>query len=73
MQLILYTDSQNCAQRFLDFAAAVCYAVIDQKQGGGHMKLGTNIQYLRKLNGNMTALAKRTNDFKVLEKLCREY
>ena len=27
----------------------------------------------KKLNGNMTALAKRTNDFKVLEKLCREY
>ena len=27
----------------------------------------------KKLNGNMTALAKRTNDFKLLEKLCREY
>ena len=27
----------------------------------------------KKHNGNLTALAKRTNDFKLLEKLCREY
>ena len=27
----------------------------------------------KKYNGNSTALAKRTNDFELLEKLCREY
>lgn len=27
----------------------------------------------KKLNGNLTALAKRTNDFEMLEKLCKEY
>lgn len=27
----------------------------------------------KKCNGNATALAKRTNDFKLLEKLCKEY
>ena len=27
----------------------------------------------KKFNGNMTALAKRTNDFNLLEKLCKEY
>lgn len=27
----------------------------------------------KKYNGNATALAKRTNDFKLLEKLCKEY
>ena len=27
----------------------------------------------KKHNGNSTALAKRTNDFELLEKLCREY
>lgn len=32
------------------------------------------IVYRHKIhNGNLTALAKRTNDFELLEKLCREY
>lgn len=38
------------------------------------IRKNAEIVYSHKIhNGNLTALAKRTNDFKLLEKLCREY
>jgi protein AbiQ len=38
------------------------------------IRKNAEIVYSHKIhNGNTTALAKRTNDFKMLEKLCREY
>lgn len=38
----------------MDFKLLLCYLVFSKKKGGVSMKLGTNLQYLRKLNGNMT-------------------
>lgn len=43
------------------------------RQKNGIRKNAEIVYSHKKLNGNMTALAKRTNDFKLLEKLCREY
>ena len=38
------------------------------------IRKNAEIVYSHKIhNGDSTALAKRTNDFKLLEKLCREY
>ena len=38
------------------------------------IRKNAEIVYSHKIhNGNLTALAKRTNDFKLLEKICREY
>lgn len=42
------------AHGILDIAPGLCYAQSDPKRGGVGMKLGANLQYCRKWNGNMT-------------------
>ena len=54
LQLWLYMLLQKRTQNFVDRRIYRCYDKSSIKKGGDLMKLGGNLQYLRKLHGNMT-------------------
>lgn len=53
-QLTLCILRPKCTQYFLDIDLSQWYHRTKEMKGGNHMKLGSNLQYLRKLHGNMT-------------------
>ena len=54
MQLPVCTLRRKRTFRFLDNASRKWYDETTSTKGGDHMKLGTNLQYLRRLHGGMT-------------------